>query len=505
MSTEAPAPLPQRGNNESPYRHWLTLTGAVIFVGAVFSFVLLWLMDLFSRGANPYIGILTYLVAPAFLMLGLGLSIIGVVIRRRQIRRAGGVLPGLRFDLEQPADRKKLAVFLGATTGFLLLSAVGSYHTYHFTESVTFCGQACHTVMGPERTSYTNGPHARVTCAECHIGAGAGWYVRSKLSGAYQVYATLANKYPRPIPTPIRNLRPAQETCEQCHWPQKFVGNLDRTYTYYLTDPTNTQFTVRMSMLVGGGDPTHGPVEGIHWHMNVGHKVQYIAAKLDTNGVWVPDESRQKIPYVRSTDQHGAVKEFRVGRFTNDIAGFELRTMDCMDCHNRPAHVFHAPNTAVNLALQLGQIDASIPLVKSNALWILTQTYTNEAQALERIATFLEERYPAEPRIKPAIQAVQTIFKKNFFPEMKVNWKVYPNNIGHMYWPGCFRCHDGLHKTADGRHSVRASDCNACHIILAQGAGQELGTLNAKGIPFAHPGDELDPNPQCHECHSGGM
>ena len=129
---------------------------------------------------------------------------------------------------------------------FLLISALGSYQTYHFTESVQFCGQACHGVMKPEYVTYRNGPHARVACAECHIGKGASWYVRSKLSGTYQVYATLADKYPRPIPTPVKNLRPAQETCEECHWPKKFVGNLEHTFNYFLSDETNTPFTVRM-------------------------------------------------------------------------------------------------------------------------------------------------------------------------------------------------------------------------------------------------------------------
>lgn len=476
-------------------RNWTSLIGLVLVVASLFSFLLLFVIDAFAHGSNPYLGILTYLVAPTFLMFGLVLTVVGFLLGRRKALKSSGFLPRLQIDLQRPRDRRIMGFFLGGAVAFLLISAVGSYQTYHFTESTTFCGQACHGVMTPEYVAYTNGPHARVSCAECHIGAGAGWYVRSKLSGAYQVYATMANKYPRPIPTPIKNLRPAQETCEQCHWPKKFVGNLDRTYSYFLTDQTNTPFTVRLLMKVGGGDPTHGPVEGIHWHMNVGHKIQYIAT----------DDARQKIPYVRATDAQGVVKEFRTPKFTNQVNLAELRTMDCMDCHNRPAHVYHAPNTAVNLAIQLGQIDASIPFIKSNSLWVLTQTYTNETQALQSIATTLSQKYPGDARIKKAIEGVQTVYKKNFFPEMKVNWKVYPNNIGHMHWPGCFRCHDGLHKTADGKESIKASDCNACHVIMAQGSGKALETMSAKGIKFAHPGDELDPNPMCHECHSGGM
>jgi hypothetical protein len=489
----------------SLFRNWTSLTGLVIVVASLFSFLLLFLIDAFSHGTNPYLGVLTYLVVPLFLVVGVLFTVLGLLWRRHRLAKDGGPTPRLQIDLHRPRDRRLMGFFLGGSVVFLLLAAMGSYQTYHFTESVTFCGQACHQVMSPEMTAYTNGPHARVSCAECHIGAGAGWYVRSKLSGAYQVYATLANKYPRPIPTPIKNLRPAQETCEHCHWPKKFVGNLDRTYSYYLTDPTNTPFTVRLLLKVGGGDPTHGPVEGIHWHMNVGHRIEYISAKLEKDGRWATDESRQKIPWVRMTDFQGVVTEFRTARFTNDPKMFEVRPLDCMDCHNRPAHAFTPPNTALNLAIQLGQIDASLPSVKSNALWVLTQAYRDEQEALQKIATTLHNRYPDEPRARAAIEAVQRIYKQNFFPQMKIDWKKYPNNIGHMYWPGCFRCHDGLHKTPDGKQSIKASDCNACHVIMAQGVGKELEKLGAKGLKFDHPGGDLDPNPQCQECHTGGL
>ncbi len=501
-TTPSPAPPASRA---SLIRNWTTLTGLVIAGGALFSFLLLSLLDAMSHGANPYIGILTYLIAPGFLVLGLGMTILGLLLRRRRILKEGGAVPRMQIDLQRPRDRRIMGIFIGSTVVFLLLSAIGSYQTYHFTESVTFCGKACHEVMSPEMVAYQQGPHARVSCAECHIGAGAGWYVRSKLSGAYQVYATLANKYPRPIPTPIQNLRPAQETCEQCHWPSKFVGNLDQTFNYYLTDPTNSPFAVRLLMKVGGADPTHGPVGGIHWHMNVGQKVEYIAAKKGTNGLWIADLTRQSIPWVRTMDKQGAVREFRAAKFTNDPSGFEIRKMDCMDCHNRPAHGFKAPNDSLNLALSLGQIDATLPSIKSNGLWVLTQTYADEPEALEKIATALTTRYPNEPRIRPAIDTIQSIYRRSFFPKMKVNWRGYTDNIGHMYWPGCFRCHDGLHKTADGKESIKASDCNACHVILTQGSGKALETLAAKGQDFQHPGGDLDPNPTCHECHNGGL
>ena len=493
MSSEsAAAPAPPR--RSSVFRNWLSLTGLVVIVGSLFSFFLLLLLDALAPFANPYVGILTYLVAPGFLIIGLLLALLGAFLRHRQIVRTSGPLPALRIDLTRPRDRRLFGFFLAGSVLFLLISALGSYQTYHFTESVNFCGQACHGVMKPEYVTYLHSPHARVSCAECHIGKGASWYVRSKLSGTYQVYATMANKYPRPIPTPVKNLRPAQETCEECHWPQKFVGNLEHTYNYFLSDETNTPFTVRMLLNVGGGDPTHGPVGGIHWHMNVGNKVEYLAT----------DEARQKIPYVRVTElSQGVVTEFRTPKFTNAVDEASLRQMDCMDCHNRPAHRYQTPNNAVNLAIALGKIDRGLPFIKSNALYVLTQAYTNDTQALQGIATTLSRHYPNDPRLRPAIDTVQQIYKNNFFPEMKASWKVYPDHIGHKDWPGCFRCHDGLHKTVDGKRVIKANDCNACHTILAQGSGAELDQLTPKGQKFKHPGDEVEGG--CNDCHTGGL
>jgi nitrate/TMAO reductase-like tetraheme cytochrome c subunit len=288
-------------------------------------------------------------------------------------------------------------------------------------------------------------------------------------------------------------LRPAEETCEECHWPKKFVGNLERTYSYFLGDETNTPFAVRLLMKVGGGDPTHGPVGGIHWHMNVANKIEYFAT----------DPSRQKIPWVRMTDKQGVVTEFRLGRFTNAVDESQVRRMDCMDCHNRPAHRYQTPNAAVNLAMSLGHIDRSLKYIKTNAVYALTRSYTNEAKAMEGIATILAERYPDDQRVRPVIDAVQKIYRDNFFPEMKASWKNYPDNIGHKDWPGCFRCHDGQHKTADGARTINANDCNACHTILAQGSGKELEEFSPNGQKFKHPGDEVDG--ACIDCHTGGL
>lgn len=489
---------PGTPRRSSVFRNWISLSGFVVMIGSCFSFLLLLLLDAMAHFANPYVGILTYLVAPGFLVFGIALVAWGAFLRHRQIIKTSGPFAPLRIDLTLPRDRKRFGIFLAGGVIFLLISALGSYRSYNYTESVQFCGQACHGVMKPEFVTYSHSPHARVACAECHIGKGATWYVRSKLSGTYQVYATTANKFPRPIPTPVKNLRPAQETCEECHWPKKFVGNVERTYNYFLGDETNTPFTVRMLLKVGGGDPTHGPVGGIHWHMNVGNRIEYVAA----------DESRQKIPWVRMINEQGVVTEFRSPKFTNRVDEAQVRQMDCMDCHNRPAHRYESPNNAVNLAISLGRIDRNLPYIKTNGVYALTRPYTNETQALQGIATLLAEKYPADkyancqPGVQAAIKAVQNIYTDNFFPEMKASWQVYPENIGHKEWPGCFRCHDGSHKTSDGKRSIKASDCNTCHTILAQGSGADLNLLTPNGQKFKHPGDEVDG--ACNDCHTGG-
>lgn len=483
------------GRPRSLFRNWVSLIGAVLMASSVFAFLLLFFLDAVVYTGNPYIGILTFLVAPMFTTAGLVIFLFGAWRWRRHKNMLGSAAPNLHLDIDlsRAHDRRLLAFFIPASAGFLLLTAMGSYHSYHFTESIQFCGEACHTVMQPEFTTYQHSSHARVECTECHVGKGAEWYIRSKVAGTHQLYALATHSYATPIPVPVKNLRPAQETCEQCHWPRKFVGNLDRTINYYLPDQSNTLYSIRLLLKVGGADPSHGPVGGIHWHMNVGNKIEYIAL----------DDARQKIPWVRMTDQQGVVAEYRVASFTNDVSQMPKRTMDCMDCHNRPAHKFQSPEAAVNLAMSLGQIDTSLPLIKTNAEWVLARPYKDEASAMEGIATALADNYPHDKRIQSAIDAVQQIYKENFFPLMKADWRSYPDNIGHKDWPGCFRCHDGKHVSPETKKII-SNDCDSCHLILAQGNGDQLSQLSPKGLKFAHPIDEYDPAFQCTDCHNGG-
>jgi nitrate/TMAO reductase-like tetraheme cytochrome c subunit len=484
-------PNQNSGNRPSSFRNWISLIGTVIGIGALFSFLLLFVLDAIAKFSNPYVSILTYIIVPQFLIGGIVLAFFGAWRERRR-RAHGGGPTSLRIDLNQPRDRRNMIAFVSGSIVFLLLSAIGSYNAFNFTESVTFCGETCHKVMKPELTTHDHGPHARVACVECHVGKGVSWFVKSKISGSYQMYSVAFNKYPRPIGTPIKNLRPARDTCEECHWPQSFVGNLDRTFNYFQSDASNSPYSIRLLLKIGGSDPRRGPVGGIHWHNLPGNKVEYIAT----------DEARQVIPWVRVTDASGHVTVFKTARFTNDVSKMDLRTMDCMDCHNRPSHRYLSPEKAVNQAMALNRIDPAMPWIKTNAMFVLTRPYQTDEEASNSIAQLLSVRYPNDARVKDAIATVQQIYADNFFPEMKASWASYPDNVGHMIWPGCFRCHDGQHKTDDRKITIKANDCNTCHTILAQGAGAELDQLAPAGQQFKHPGGDYDGS--CTDCHNGG-
>ena len=415
MQTPSPKKIPRLSPK---FQNWVSLSGAVVSTASLFAFVFLFAIDVLSHHGNPYMGILAYLVSPMFFLLGAALFFLGAWIHRRKTRD-GSIPQAFTIDLTRQADKRAFAGFITGAVLFLLITAMGSYNTYHYTESVNFCGQACHAPMKPEYTAYLNSAHARVACTECHVGPGAEFYVKSKINGVHQLYCVAINQYQRPIKTPLKNMRPAQETCEQCHWPKKFVGDTERTFTHYLSDETNPPFTVRLSMKVGGADPSHGPTGGIHWHMNVANKIEYVAT----------DAQRQIIPWVRVTAPDGKVTEFRVKGFKDNPGHEATRSMDCMDCHNRPAHNFKPPNDAVDLAMTLGEIDATIPWVKSNAVAVLVQNYATEPEALSKIDASLRNTYKSSPRVDRLVAAVQKIYAMNFFPDMKSRWKAYPNNI----------------------------------------------------------------------------
>jgi nitrate/TMAO reductase-like tetraheme cytochrome c subunit len=448
--------------------NWISLTGVVLVTTATVFWLFLLPITLRGQTESPYIGMLAFLAIPAPFFLGLFLIPLGIWLKRRREGRTG-IPPldrgGLRWS---NPEVRRLVYFFGATTVVnIAIASQLSYGAVNYMDTTTFCGKTCHNVMQPEYTAYQNSPHAKVECVKCHIGPGAGWFVRSKLSGVGQVFAVAFNTYPRPIPTPVHNLRPARETCEACHWPQKYGEDRVRVISTFADDEPNTATKTVLLMKIGGGNNgigihgTHlGPINGASVIIN-----------------YCSDESRQTIPKV-IYDLGGRATEY----VTPDAkaspgacpTGTTRREMDCMDCHNRPSHSYELPDRAVDRDMNAGLISASLPFAKKKAVEILKVNYTSRDDAARRIpeafAAYYRQSYPAVWAGKQALVTssagqVLAIYDRNIFPEMNVTWGHYPNNIGHTDFPGCFRCHDGNH-TAKGGAAI-TQDCNACHNLLA--------------------------------------
>ena len=488
-------------------RNPLSILGLLLTaVSTAFGLPLLFL-DLFNRPTHPYLAVVIYLVLPLIAIVGVAVAILGVLWERwRRRRHPGLVVPPLpRLDLNQPAHQAAVVGGLTAIMTVVVLLSVTGYRAYHFTDSVKFCGLVCHRVMKPEYTAYLQSPHARVACVDCHVGSGADWFVRSKLSGLHQVYAVATHRYPRPIPTPVKNLRPAQDTCEQCHWPAKFFGAQQKLFTHTLADEANSPWRIRMLINVGGGDPKAGARAGIHWHMNLKNAIFYVAA----------DDRREIIPWVRVVDPDGHATEYvstKQPLSPEQLARREVRRMDCVDCHNRPAHVFRPPDRALDTAFETGRLDRRLPYLKREGIRLLAGSYASEAEAVSAIRaglrTFYRQTYPDLARahadvIDRAASSLGELYAANMFPEMRTDWRAHPDHIGHLNADGCFRCHDGLHRSREGK--VITNDCSTCHTILAQGTPEEVASATLGAQPFRHPVDVGVEVTQfkCSQCHNG--
>jgi nitrate/TMAO reductase-like tetraheme cytochrome c subunit len=448
----------------------VTLVGTVITTSTALTTIAFWFYDVFLPGPpHPYIGILVYLILPAIFVLGLVLIPLGIWLKRRSLRRTGKlpqVFPAV--DLRLPVVRRTLEYVALATIVNLLIVGTASYRGVQYMDTANFCGTTCHVVMQPEYTTYQNSPHSRVACVDCHIGSGAGWFVRSKVSGLRQVFAVTFHTYPRPIPSPVENLRPAQATCEQCHWPQRFTGDKFLVNTSYKDDEQNTPQTDVFLMKVGGRT-WQGSV-GIHGHhLADGVRIRYIST----------DAERQTIPVVDYTDDHGKTTEF-VSTDTKptkeQLQKGDHRVMDCVDCHNRPTHTFDLPENAVDKQMSIGRISPDLPYIRKKAVEVLKVNYSArelaEQSITSEITKFYQSNYPGIDRakqtlVKQAGQEVANIYLRNIFPDMRVTWGTHPNNLGHNDSPGCFRCHDGNHTSADGQ--TITNDCSACHQMLVSG------------------------------------
>jgi hypothetical protein len=489
------------------YYNTLSFVGTLVAGLSLLLIFFMFIISSFMDNASSYLGLILFLALPSLLVIGLLLIPIGMWIRLRQTKKDPSKARGSWFvlDLNIKQHRNATGIFVVGTVIFLFLTGIGSYELYHYSESVEFCGTICHEVMKPEYVAYQNSPHASVACSQCHIGPGAEWFVKAKITGLYQVYAVLTNNFPRPIPTPIENLRPARETCEQCHWPQKFYSNSLRTEKHYLTDKANTPWEIQLRMKTGPTHSSQGLKEGIHWHINPNTQIEYITT----------DAKREVIPWVRYINKlTGDTLIFNdqnepLGEGATDT--LSMRTMDCMDCHNRPSHNYHTPSKFIDDAMSAGEIPVDLPEIKKISMEILAKPYGTTDSAMKSIETqiwdFYMINYPDvfsknQEKVKKAIAGIQESFNLNVFPEMNAGWDGYPSHIGHREFNGCFRCHNGQHQTSSGE--VISKDCNLCHSIMMQGNADTMQVAPFNGsLEFLHPVDIEDAwkETNCSECH----
>jgi hypothetical protein len=341
------------------------------------------------------------------------------------------------------------------------LSVLFSFgYGWTYTNSSVFCGTTCHT-MPPEYSAYLYSPHARVNCVECHIGRDIITTQFTRKAGDLRhVFLTLTSNYEFPIFT--REMRPARDSCETCHFPEKFSDDSLRERRSYASDDTNTPSTTYLIMKTGGGSQREGLGRGIHWHIE--NQVLYLAT----------DSLEQNIPYVRVVTPDGEVTEYydiASGLTPEDVAGQYLERMDCINCHNRVTHTMPYPEDAVDQALAKQLLPPDLPFVREQSLLLLYADYPDTSTALNSMTfleTFYANNYPDiySDRIidiQQAVTALQDIYEKSVFPEQKLDWTTHPDNLGHKNSPGCYRCHDGKHISPTGE-AIRL-ECNVCHSI----------------------------------------
>jgi hypothetical protein len=499
--------MEKRSIRRTLFRHPLAALGGALIIAGGSVFVLLVLADITFGTKNPFMSLVTFIILPFIITVGAVIFLIAIILQIRAARKRGEKVT-FRFAID-PTDKvymKNLWRFLGILAVVVVLMVYSGSKAYDATDSAAFCGQTCHVVMEPQNVTYHNSPHARVPCVDCHIGPGASFFVRSKYNGIKQLFRTVLNDFPRPIPTPIHSLRPAQQTCEACHWPQQFYGNKLISRTYYRTDEENSPWSIDLIMKIGGGHYRTLREKGIHWHMLIENKVEYIAT----------DKKRQVIPWVRSINPQGDTAIFTVTGADHpdpEDPETEVRVFDCMDCHNRPSHNFLAPATGLNRALASRDISPDLPYIRKEGLDLLNAPYKTREAAHKAISygvmKYYQDNYPdvSENKVGEIRQATESLIRlydQGFFPEMKTDYRVRDNNLSHFVNDGCFRCHDG--SKTDGNGKTIPHDCQTCHLIAAQGPSENIADVesNIDGMEFKHPEDidEAWKEMNCTDCHT---
>jgi nitrate/TMAO reductase-like tetraheme cytochrome c subunit len=444
----------------------ITTMSGLLLVGAIAA-------DFASMGLNVYATALFFLVTPIFFIGGLLLIPLGLILKHRSDLKHGRAQTSgiVREVLSRPRVRRTLYVLGGATVLNVAIVAIAGSKAMSYMETAEFCGTLCHDIMEPEYVAYQRSAHSRVACVECHIGPGASWAVRSKLDGLRQVWHAFRGDYSRPIHAPVHHLRPARDTCEQCHRPDKFHGNRIFARAHYAEDEDNSLSLNVLTLRIGGRNVLTGEYEGIHWHVGADTQVRYEAL----------DDKREKIGKVQVLKGGTVVAEYLpTGEDASGEAQEvrEVRVMDCVDCHNRPTHQFDgSPNQALDIGFSEGILSAETPFLKAMALPLLENVERSREGAEKEYEAELRAAYAREhpdltlsdEQYEAAAAGLAALYRRNIWPRMKIGWDTYPTHIGHAGAladvRGCFRCHDEKHATSEGK--VLSQDCELCHQMLA--------------------------------------
>jgi hypothetical protein len=506
-----PSPTREGQAAHHPIYNWMSGIGtALIAVGFTAALFLL-LLDLFAGPASGYSGLA--LLPPASLV-GLGLLLLLAGWLRERRRQAHGRRSSFYdtwvvdpWGIVRGRGMWFVPLVVAAGTFALFGAGAGTVGLVEVSESNVFCTQACHTVMGPEGMAYADTAHSRVACVECHVSAGPEGFLSAKLGGLRQLYALATGTVSHPIPTPIHAGNINRKRCESCHRPERDVGYLGRAHAYFLSGADVERQRMLMMVKVGRGPNGLLPGEGVHYHMQIAQKVEFIAR----------DPQRQEIAWVRVTDAKGKTREYALESnplSDEERASLPVRTMECIDCHSRPAHRFPSATTSVNRALEGGLLPRDLPSIKEVAVQALDGGYATTPEALEGIDRHLREYYQEEhpevleehpEAVDASVETLRKIYQRTIFPEMKADWRAHPDNLGHLNSPGCFRCHNEGMRNSEGESIV--SDCTTCHSVVAQKSPSTATTDDfEKGQQFLHPedGSAFEEFTLCSDCHTGG-
>jgi hypothetical protein len=509
------------------FLHPVGLAGLGIFAVGFAAGAFALLADVFDVSRRPYQGLLTFVVYPTVMLIGLSIAAVGLALDRRRSRRLGSSPEEWRPALDLGLRRHRWIVF--ALVSFVLLfaglSVIGAFRAFQFTESEEFCGALCHQPMEPQYTAHQDCIHADVSCVRCHVEPKLGGYLSAKLSGLEQLQAYLADSYSRPIvASPARSQTTAQ-ACDSCHWRGRHAKRKLVERTRYGLDLRNTRREIKVLLELGGSGGGGEPAHGIHWHASRDHSVWYRPS----------DDTLAKIPWVKVVRADGSTSVYvdrAVEVREEEISGIEERRMGCLDCHSRPAHRFSTAEDAVDAAMESGRIDATLPSIKQVAVEALNRNWEEKPAALEGIPRSIQEYYrehfggavlERKAALAASAEALDQIYRRHFFPEVRVDGFTYPDRNGHRVWSGCLRCHSGTHFSDDGR--VLGSSCILCHSFYERSpASGDLVEIPVDGStlhPFRHReqgdlkcwdchGERTGPYSACARCHEeacgpGGM